>query len=413
MKYYRFPETKLTKAALGLLLLALLLLCRDSMFTTALVGVNQSQFLVLGLVCVVGLVFLAVNHREWKSILTDGRILVIGISTLVMLLPMAVKRDWQMMYLSVLLCIYISVFFSYFISGRELAKYYVVIITVLGVYSVLATYFLRIPVDEKLISMPIFRNAAKHKFYNFGLAVVSRSFVKNRNFGIFREPGVYQYFILLALVMNNYYIRWKNERTMWLVNAVLAVTMLTTLATGGVAEMLLLAAVVFFDRKLYKDKRIVAAVAVTGVLAAIAIAVIVAQQGELYRELYSMVIDKFKPGQESGSDRFMSIVNNTVFFLKNPVFGEKFSTVLHVMDNNTSSSTILFAVYGILGGVLHAMSWVALAWEKDRKLWVNLALLVILFMSFNTQNLITDLFLWLFPMMALAERAVPMLKKRG
>jgi len=42
-------------------------------------------------------------------------------------------------------------------------------------------------------------------------------------------------------------------------------------------------------------------------------------------------------------------------------------------------------------------------------MWVNLALVVILFMSFNTQNLIADVFLWLFPVMALVER----LMKRG
>ena len=51
-----------------------------------------------------------------------------------------------------------------------------------------------------------------------------------------------------------------------------------------------------------------------------------------------------------------------------------------------------------------------LSWRKEGKLWVSLALTVILFMSFNTENLITNPYFWLFPCLALAERGWPMLK---
>ena len=40
-----------------------------------------------------------------------------------------------------------------------------------------------------------------------------------------------------------------------------------------------------------------------------------------------------------------------------------------------------------------------------------LILLPILFLSFNTQNLVANVFFWLFPMMALVERGLPLLKK--
>ena len=36
-----------------------------------------------------------------------------------------------------------------------------------------------------------------------------------------------------------------------------------------------------------------------------------------------------------------------------------------------------------------------------------LALLLVLFASFNTQNLIADVFFWLFPVMAVVERVLP------
>ena len=42
----------------------------------------------------------------------------------------------------------------------------------------------------------------------------------------------------------------------------------------------------------------------------------------------------------------------------------------------------------------------------------NLLLLVIFLMSFNTQNLVADVFFWLFPVMALVERGLPLLHKK-
>ena len=44
--------------------------------------------------------------------------------------------------------------------------------------------------------------------------------------------------------------------------------------------------------------------------------------------------------------------------------------------------------------------------------FAGVLLLVILFLSFNTQNLIGDQFFWLFPVMALTEKSVPYLKGR-
>ena len=92
--------------------------------------------------------------------------------------------------------------------------------------------------------------------------------------------------------------------------------------------------------------------------------------------------------------------------------GDKLSDVLYSAANNTSSTLILYAGLGILGGTLNVAAWVALVWEKDRRLWANLALLAVLFLSFNTQNLIADVFFWLFPVMALTERTVPRLKRK-
>lgn len=411
MKQYRFPDNRIWKAAFGVFFAALLFLARDSMFTTAVLGFNKAQFLMLGLICAAGVVFLAVNRRNLKKIITDRRLIAVAVFTFLLLLPMLVKRDWQLMYFSVLLCLYVAVFLSFFVSYREAAKYYVVILSVLGAYSVLAAYILRIPVDAGSVSVPVFYNSIDIKFYNFFLSIVPDTYVKNRNFGIFREPGVYQFFILLGLFLNNYAVGWKRKWKLWLVNGVLAVTMVSTFATGGVIEMGLLAVVMFFEKKWYRDKKIrTAALLAVGCIAAVAVISIV-QKNVLYWEIYDMLIGKFQNGGESGSDRIQAILVNLQIFLKNPIFGEKLSVVLHATQNNTSSTLIMYAGFGVLCGTLNVAAWGALVWEKERKLWVNFALLLILFMSFNTQNLIADVFFWLFPTMAMVERGLPVLER--
>ncbi len=266
MTYYRFPSNKGTKVLFGIFLLAMLFLARDSMVTTAILGLTRSQVLMMGIIALAGIAFLAYNRKSWKQILLDPRMGLLLAMSFAMLFPMIGKGDWQMMYFSVLIGIWFAVFLSFFVTSREVARYYVLFITVLGLYSVLATYLLRIPVDRGLLAVPTFENVIGHKFHNFILAFVSDTYVKNRNFGIFREPGVYQYFVLLAMLLNNYVLVWQKPSHQWLINGALAVTMLSTFATGGVAEMGLLAIVIFFDKKLYKDKRIVLGVAIMAVL---------------------------------------------------------------------------------------------------------------------------------------------------
>jgi len=309
LKYYRLTENRTGKILFGVFLFALLYLTRTGLTASAIVGINRSQFLTLGMVCLVGVLFLIRNREQWKQLLLDKRMLVILISAVLLLLPAVLKRDFQMMYLSILVCLVISVFITYFISYRDAAKYYVCFLTVLAVWSVLAAYILRRLPDNGILSVPIFFTSRKVEFYNFGLSYVARFYVKNRNFGIFREPGVYQFFIMLALFLNNYAVSWKKERSMWIVNVILAVTMLTTLATGGVAELGLFVILVFFEKKLYQNKKALIAAAVLVVAVIGALAVICMQKGELYWELYGMVIAKIFGGEASSADRLNALLH--------------------------------------------------------------------------------------------------------
>lgn len=406
MKRYLFPDTRPWKAAFYAFLTALLFLARDSMFTTAVIGFYKAQFLMLGLIALAGVAFLVVNRRRMKEIFMDPRLLLMAGAALVCLLPMAVKGDWQLMYFSVLLCLLVGIFMSYFTTVAQVAKCYVCILTVLGVYSILATYVLRMGVDSGLYRVPVFKNGADAEFHNFFLAVVSDSFVKNRNFGIFREPGVYQFFLALGLYLNNDRVEWEKPWQMWAVNLCLGATMLSTFATGGFVELGLLAVVLCVEKKWYRSKWLWILVAALGGCVTVMALYCISQKNILYWEVYDMLVGKFSGDTDSMTDRFQSIFVNLGFFLESPVVGRPLGMVLYAVENNTSSTMILLGGFGFLAGALNLVSWGALVWKKQRHALYNLCYLGILFMAFNTQNLIGDVFLWLLPMMALTERVL-------
>lgn len=411
-KQFPFPQTRTNRLLFGIFLLALIYLSRDSAPCATFLGFYASQFLLLGILVLLAAAFLAANRGTLREVFLDSRMMILAVLTLVFLLPMLAKRDWQLMYFSVLLPAALGICLTYFVSCRRTAKYYVLIITGLAAYSLVAFLVLRPLTEAGLLHPRVVYNTIDLEFLDFGLAFPTMYiYTKGRNYGLFREPGVYQFFLLLGLYLNNYRVDWERKWPVWVVNAVLAVTMMSTLATGGVIEMALLLVLLFLDKKWYRQKIGRIALAAGLLLGVAGFAVLTITKPPLYWSLYLMVAKLFT-GEQSLTDRVGSLAVNLSFFLQNPLFGGRIADILFAIDNNTSSTTVMYAIFGILGGTVHVAGWCALVWDKERFVLWNLGLLTVLLMSFNTQNLITNPYLWIFPMMALTERLLPMVDSR-
>ena len=411
MKEYPYLNSKMGKAFFGLCLFALLLFSRDTLYTSTVLGFGPSQLIMYAVVAVLGIGFLVKNGKQWKSLLTDPRMKAVLLVTVSVVLPMIVKRDFQAMYISILLCMYIAIFFTFFISGRDVARYYVVILTFLGAYSLLAEYVLDPMVSAGWFSVPVMPYSESRTFRSYFLSFVVKKKGYLRNYGIFREPGIYQFFLILGLYWNNYRLTWEKKWQFWAVNAVLAVTMVSTFSTGGVIELALLAAVLFVEKKLYRDKRIVAALAVCGVLGVAVVAYSVVSRNALYGALMTMVKKLFVINDSSGS-RYEAIATDLRIFLQHPLFGADFAGTLNAVRHNTSSTLLLYAVFGILGGTLNVAGWAAMVWDRERSFWLNGMLVLIMLLAINTQNLTVNVFFWLFPTMSLVER-MALLPEKG
>ena len=418
MNYYRFPDNKLTKVCFPLFLLILQMVSRSTMYTSIFLGFGLSQVIMIGTVLAIGILFLLNNRKNLKPVFLDRRMIAFALSAVVILVPMLVKRDWQLMYFTILLGWFFAIFLTYFTTVAEVSRWYVLIMTAFSVFSLVGLFVLKPLVHAGVLPGNPFDSPGGWHMYNFGL-----TFVVNQNnhyddalraFGIFREPGLYQIFLFIAIQLNNYWVQWKKQWQMWAVDVILFASLLTTFATGGVLALGLYIVFLFFDKGLYRDRRL-QILAVAAVAAGIGLLVYALSQGGTWAyELVGMV-EKIYNRTYSFTDRVDAIFADAAFFFANPVFGAKLSEVVYAVPNNTATSPILFAVFGIVGGCVHVLSWAALAWKKERTVLMNLILMVILFVPFNTQNVIADMFFWLFPIMALAEKGLPMpgsLKKK-
>ena len=418
MNRYPFPKNRWTCAAFALFLFAVLLLARDTLITSVIVGFYRSQFLMLGAMGMLAAAFLIYHRRSLRQILTDGRVLLILLLSMFFAAVMVLKRDWQIMYFSILLCLLFPVFLTFFVDSSQVAKYYVVILAVLSVYALIATYVLRKLGYMGVIPHPrSVTNDAGMVFFDYGLCFAVDHRYWHRNFGVFREPGVYQFFLLLGLYLNLYQVKWEKEGVRWLVTALLAVTMISTYSISGFAELGLFAVFFYLDKQYYRTRLgrwvVIGCVAAAAALVMAVITVVQKEQfgnSPLY-ELYDMFLRLTTPS-DSSVDRGSALITDLRMFLDHPLIGSKIAPVLHGTNHNTSSTLILFAILGVAGGLLHLASWIALLWNKERNVMNNLLLLLVFLMSFNTQNLTADVFFWLFPFMALVERGLPLLRKK-
>ena len=401
-KRYPFPQKKVFQVLFGLYLFSILYFCRVSQVSYYLLGFYKSQFLSLSITLLALLVFLIYQRKHLLQIVFNYRIALAILFAAAILIPMCVKKDWQMMYFSILLSILMGVFFSYFISCAQAGKGFCVVMATLAAYSLAAFFALRPLADRGILAPPVFVNAYGGEFYNYLLAFVPKTLVRDRNFGIFREPGVYQFFLFLALYLCFYHVQWEKQTSMWVCGGILCLTLLSTFSTGAIAAMAVLLLTVYFEKKLYRSslgKLLTALVLGLGIAF---LAYLFIRKPPLYATLLYM-FQKVTPGNPSFDDRFESIHVNLHLLSFRPKVGRDVSYVLEIIADNTSSTTILFAILGIFSGWLHVIAWLCLVLRGKGHIVTKLLCLLALAVTFNTQNLISDPYFWIFPIMALIE----------
>lgn len=233
---------------------------------------------------------------------------------------------------------------------------------------------------------PIISNYESRDYYFVLFSNVSYFDGLSRNFGIFREPGVYTIFLIVALIGEMLILdnKWKK------LNIVLfCIGLFTTFSTAGYILLFALAAYYLF---VYHDSIKESVI----ILIAILLGFLVAYQFGML----DMVFEKFSDGTNmygSWFSRMSSITKNFEITLENPVFGigryALYDITLavdgvYVAEANTNTILIGSAAYGAAFGVLTLFSCLRFSYYICKKrIFSTIVIFLILIAALSNEDM--------------------------
>lgn len=240
-----------------------------------------------------------------------------------MILTRDIRPGYFFMVMIYLDCVLLLCIFS----AEKIYEFVYKSVYLIALFSLIA-YVVQIFVPSLLSMLPTIENTAGIDFYFAGLTNLAyRTDNLVRNWGPFREPGVFQAFIMVAL----YYGMLIEKKAKLMHNLVLIVALLTTFSTTGYIALifLLLASLVSKNNEDLEQRRMVKTIiAITSCM----VLYLGMFTDLLYREGYGSVFGKLFGTYESLSmnSRIAGIEVNLRMMLESPLWGNGISYV----DNN-------------------------------------------------------------------------------
>ncbi len=248
-----------------------------------------------------------------------------------------------------------------------------------------------IPILQNLF---VVRNSANHLYSNLILYVHPKGF--SRNMGIFWEPGAYQTFLCLALLLETLDEHMSMKRVL-----ILILTIISTLSTTGYIALAIILPFALVKKTTSRtNKRIIA----------ILLLIIVIFTCIFWDELLDTSTDSpfGKIVSYSGdknankkvtttSSRINSVIQPFYAFLSSPIFGlgyEGLNTYTYVYTHNMNTCTVVnwFAVYGIGFGLTMLYCYYRFSKRITASRFQLVTVMVVLFIITGSENYVDNPF---------------------
>ena len=300
-----------------------------------------------------------ISYKKYaiKKILTFSGIMILSI-----LFTMVLNVDIRLGYFYRIILILISVLIVNYISIESFFYQFNKIITIIAGASVIGHFFsvFRIGIVEHF---PTVVNTSGMSFYNLFIVVIPKiyyySSIMVRNFGLFREPGVYQMYIILALIIQLFIFSKPNLK----ITIMYILVLISTFSTTGYIALLLLLGTYMVKRNKNRNDAIKKMLIV--IFGTAIFVYLLLFTDLLFSSGYGSVFGKLTNlTRGTTSARVASVIVNIKLFLTSPVWGvglssldEQFSSLaMSILDavvvDNTNTVLIQFSVYGLVFGSL-------------------------------------------------------------
>ncbi|RJR26637.1 hypothetical protein C4561_04795 [candidate division WWE3 bacterium] len=276
---------------------------------------------VLLLTLIIGGLFLLKIFSKKIRINQQG-LLIIALMFCSVFITMLFNQDYTGGYFKILLGLLLGFMLAHLVAIDDFINRYINIMLILAIYS-LAVLYAIIPIVSYLPEaiFPRFYNSAGVPFISAGLTYVVNLENYYRNFGIFRESGVYQIFLNLALMFELFYKESKpNAKTVM----ILCTAIISTFSIPGyIAGAILFLTYVFMQVKTYEFGRANRSktMFVTLLILLLATAFIGYMTNDTVYRNFSATFDKLSPHHSSMATRITAIMASLLVWSERPIFG--------------------------------------------------------------------------------------------
>ncbi len=341
---------------------------------TTLFGTNMNQaFVALGFkleaIIMLGIVAVyTVNHGYLISL--NKRMAVIwSIFVLGVLATSCINQDFRGGYVTLILMAAVGAFTTKCISLIAFSRAYVNVFKFFAICSILGRVITDVVPSLRYVGLHVQRSTGQ-VFYHYILYARSIEQIGgNRNYGIFREPGVFQAYLIIAIIICIILFDKRNYKKEIIGIAVLVLATMMTKSTTAYIELILVW--LFFSIKgnrhaKGKEKTVILVtemVVVTLLICYLCMYSFGAGPSIVKR----VFLDKFDSSSESyasGFTRMASIGANIRLWLKNPLFGvgitnksQAYNDLVYSLygnsvDSDTNTVLATFSQFGCLVGMI-------------------------------------------------------------
>lgn len=285
---------------------------------------------------------------------------------------------------------------------EKFKQVYTDILMILSVCS-LVIFTLNILVPAVLSIFPMHQNEGMFPFRFCVLSVVANpEYGVDRNFGIFREPGIYIVYLCLGLLFELFDKKINFKKVICFI-----ITILTTFSTAGfmVAGVLFLTFLLFSKTSTTRQRLVFVAISI------IMFSVVSVNTGIDY--LYNNVFGKLFYENDSTASRTGSIFTNINMWTRNVVsflvgngytFVEnQFSNFIELArggENNTNTIFKMLAVHGVIyTGIIYSLTFKFCRFYFRQ---ISFMALLVIFMLQSNEDMIVSFHTYLLPFYAIA-----------
>ncbi|WP_010251225.1 hypothetical protein [Acetivibrio cellulolyticus] len=348
------------------------------------VVMNGTMKVGILLISSIFLLILENNVRVSKGLIFSGLTLIICILITTLIVGDALKDAFIMIS-----AVFISMIVVSSINFSKFSNIFVKVMLVIAVFSLFA-YAISIisPSIIRLFPNTYFR--PHFEVYNLGLSYVNLATYQIRNMGIFWEPGAYQTYLVLAIILEVFYVRSKSRLSL----IILFTALITTWSTTGLINAALLFLIYIIesnkDSKYRAIKIIVSLVIIAIIVYNIYLVLPTHLQYAVWRKITLYLNDEHVVNT-SAAVRVDSIIYPIRAFFESPLVGVGYSglknSVLIAGHNMTTNTPVnWFASYGLIFGSIFTYTLLTFARSMTTRVGLFFLIFLSIFLSISTEN---------------------------